>query len=119
MDETTARLNRWLREAIGPRPPPQPPPPPVSEEDLRLRAESRAREGAARAQRQAGLRATGVPSRWVRRLAAGGFASAAEVAEAPDRWLLRCPDFGPKSLAALRERYPYRPTPLPYWVAEE
>ena len=44
-DERTARLNRWLREAIGPPSPPQPPPPPISAEEHRLRRESWARRG--------------------------------------------------------------------------
>jgi hypothetical protein len=122
VSEQTARwFNETVRapvagQAAAPRPPSPSAPTP---EEQRLRRESRRREVAARAARLEGLRATGVPVRWVRRLAAGGFSSAAEVAEASDAALLRCPQVGRLTLEAIRERYPARAWSPPWWVAEE
>jgi hypothetical protein len=112
-----AMVREWVASHPAPERPPRPPEP--SAQELRLRREARERERAARAARLDGLRATGVPDRWVRRLAAGGFASAAEVAEASDAMLLRCPQVGRLTLEAIRDRYPARAWSPPWWVAEE
>lgn len=121
MSENEA-INRWLREqvaALDARYPPRPPEPVPTPAEKRRRWRAFQREAAARAVRLHGLRAMGVPTRWARRPAIGGFSTPDEVRRATDGALRRCPQLGVKTVAAIRQRYPFTPRPLPDWAAEE